>query len=167
MKNKGFVVFLTIVISLLCIYYLSFTFVAQSIQKDATQATTDTEGNVDFQEKQRYLDSIWGEPVYNLLGLEYTYQDVKETELNLGLDLQGGMHVTLEVSPVEIIKGLSSDSPDPDFNAALAKAKENVRGTQLSFVDEFYSEFKAAAPEKSLASVLATASNSGRISRTS
>ncbi|MEO9474342.1 MAG: protein translocase subunit SecDF [Cyclobacteriaceae bacterium] len=167
MKNKGFVVLLTIVISLLCIYYLSFTFVAQGLQKQATKATTDTEGNVDFTEKQRYLDSIWGEPVYNLLGLEYTYQDVKETELNLGLDLQGGMHVTLEVSPVEIVKGLSGDNTDPAFVGALQQAKENIRGTQLSFVDEFYSEFTTAAPDKSLASIFATATNRGRINRNS
>ncbi len=165
MKNKGFVVLLTIVISLLCIYYLSFTFVAQSIQKTAIKATTDESGNIDFAEKQRYLDSIWGEPVYNLLGMDYTYQDVKETELNLGLDLQGGMHVTLEVSPVEIIKGLSGDNPNPAFVGALEKAKQNVRGTQLNFVDEFYNEFKAAAPEQNLATIFATAANRDKINR--
>ncbi len=167
MKNKGFVVFLTIVISLLCVYYLSFTFVAKNIQKEATKATTDASGNIDFTEKQRYLDSIWGEPVYNLLGMEYTYQDIKETELNLGLDLQGGMHVTLEVSPVEIVKAMSGDNPDQDFNAALAQAKENIRGTQKNFVDEFYAEFKKAAPNKDLASIFSTATNRGKISRTS
>lgn len=165
MKNKGFVVLLTIVISLLCIYYLSFTFVAQSIQKTAIKATTDENGNIDFAEKQRYLDSIWGEPVYNLLGMDYTYQDVKETELNLGLDLQGGMHVTLEVSPVEIIKGLSGDNPNPAFVGALEKAKQNVRGTQLNFVDEFYNEFKAAASEQNLATIFATAANRDKINR--
>ena len=168
MKNKGFVVFLTIVISLLCVYYLSFTFVAQNIQKQATKATVDETGNIDYSEKQRYLDSIWGEPIYNLLGMEYTYQDVKETELNLGLDLQGGMHVTLEVSPVEIIKALSGDNPDKDFNAALEQAKVNIRGTQLNFVDEFYSEFKKAAPNKDLSGIFATATNRGKdINRTS
>ncbi|WP_258102613.1 protein translocase subunit SecDF [Marinoscillum sp. MHG1-6] len=165
MKNKGFVVSLTIIISLLCIYYLSFTFVAQSIQKKATKANTDVEGNINYAEKQRYLDSIWGEPVYDLLGLEYTYQDVKETELNLGLDLQGGMHVTLEVSPVDIIKNLSDNNTDPAFVAALQQAKDNVRGTQLNFVDEFYSEFKKAAPDKNLASIFATVSNRDRVSR--
>lgn len=167
MKNKGFVVLMTIVISLLCIYYLSFTFVAQNIQKTATQATTSEDGITDSREKQRYLDSIWGEPVYNLLGLDYTYQDVKETELNLGLDLQGGMHVTLEVSPVEIVKALSGDNTNPAFVNSLEQAKKNIRGTQLSFVDEFYSEFKAAAPDKDLASIFATATNRGRISRSS
>ena len=164
MKNKGFVVLLTIVISLLCIYYLSFTFVAQSIQKEATAATTSSDGSIDFAEKQRYLDSIWNEPVYNLLGMEYTFQDIKETELNLGLDLQGGMHVTLEVSPIDILKGLSGNNQDPDFQAALVEAKENIKGTQTNYVDEFYSVFKDKAPDKSLAFIFSNASNRGRIS---
>ncbi|MFY0599483.1 MAG: protein translocase subunit SecDF [Cyclobacteriaceae bacterium] len=167
MKNKGFVVLLTIIISLLCIYYLSFTFVVKNVEKQAVAANTDESGAVDFAEKQRYLDSIWGEPVYNLLGLEYTYQDIKETELNRGLDLQGGMHVTLEVSPVEIVRGMSQDNPNPAFVGALAKAKENIKGTQLNYVDEFYAEFKNAAPEKDLASIFATATNKGKINRNS
>ena len=164
MKNKGFVVLLTVVISLLCIYYLSFTFVAQNIQKDATAAATDSQGNVDFSKKQSYLDSVWNEPVYNLLGLSYTYQDVKETELNLGLDLQGGMHITLEVSPVDILKGLSGNNTDEDFEAALTEAKANIQGTQINYVDEFYRVFKSKAPDKSLAYIFSNASNRGRIS---
>lgn len=164
MKNKGFIVFLTILISLLCIYYLSFTYISQNIQKQAVEATQNEDGSVDVTEKQRYLDSIWNEPVYDLLGIDYTYKEIKETELNLGLDLQGGMHVTLEVSPIDILKGLSGNSGDPDFIAALDEAKKNVRGTQLNFVDEFYSEFKERAPQKELAQIFATAANRGRIS---
>lgn len=167
MKNKGFVILLTIIISLLCVYYLSFTFVAQSIQKKAAKATDNADGSVNYTAKQKYLDSIWNEPVYNLLGIEYTYQEVKETELNLGLDLQGGMHVTLEVSPVDIVKGISGNSQDPDFQAALSEAKENVRGTQKDYVDEFYRVFKAKAPNKTLAEVFSNASNNGRISLSS
>ncbi|MEO1255050.1 MAG: protein translocase subunit SecD, partial [Bacteroidota bacterium] len=162
--NKGFIVFLTILISLLCVYYLSFTYVSQNIQKEAKQATENIDGSTDVSEKQRYLDSIWNEPVYNLLGIDYTYKEIKETELNLGLDLQGGMHVTLEVSPVDIVKGLSGNSTDPDFLSALADAKNNVKGTQLNYVDEFYSVFKEKAPEKELAQIFATAANRGRIS---
>ena len=167
MKNKGFVVFMTLLISLLCVYYLSFTFISRGIQNDATAAATDENQNVDFQVKQQYLDSVWNEPVYNLLGLEYTYQDIKETELNLGLDLQGGMHVTLEVSPVDILKGISGNNQDADFNAALQEAKVNIRGTQINFVEEFYRVFKEKAPDKSLAYVFSNASNRGRISLSS
>lgn len=155
---------MTILISLLCIYYLSFTFVAQNVQKKATVASTDANGAVDFQERQRYLDSVWNEPVYNLFGLEYTFKDIKETELNLGLDLRGGMHVTLQVSPIDILIGLSDENNDPDFREALTEAKENVRGTQLDYVDEFYRVFKEKAPDKSLAYIFANASNRGRIS---
>ena len=167
MNNKGFIVFLTIIISLLCIYYLSFTFVAQGVQKDATAKATDASGNLNFTEKQRYLDSVWNVPVFSLLGKDYTYQDVKETELNLGLDLQGGMHVTLEVSPVDILKGLSNDNQDPDFLQALDSAKKQVRGTQLNFVDLFYVSYQELAPGKSLANLFSNASNRGRISLSS
>lgn len=164
MRNKGGVVFLTIVISLLCIYYLSFTFVSQGIQKEATEYSRDTNGNLEYVKRQQYLDSIWRTPVYNLFGVDYTYQDIKETELNLGLDLQGGMHVTLEVSPIDIIKGLSGNNQDADFLKSLADAQNAIRGTQLNFVDEFYAAFQQNAGDKSLASIFATASNRGRIS---
>jgi SecD/SecF fusion protein len=167
MKNKGFVVFMTLLISLLCVYYLSFTFISSGVQQDATAAATDENQNVDFQVKQQYLDSVWNEPVYNLFGLEYTYQDIKETELNLGLDLQGGMHVTLEVSPVDILKGISGNSQDPIFLSALQEAKANIRGTQISFVDEFYRVYQEKAPGQSLAYIFSNASNRGRISLSS
>ena len=163
MKNKGGVIVLTILISALCVYYLSFTFVSQRIQKDAIAYATNENNATDFEKKQEYLDSIWLEPVYRFLGIDYTYQEIKEQELNLGLDLQGGMHVTLEVSPVEILKGLSGNSRDEDFNNALIEAKRRVKGTQLDFVTEFYDAFKEAAPDKNLSSIFATASNRGRI----
>ena len=155
MKNKGLIYFLTIIISFLSIYYLQFTFVSQRIQDEATQNARDLDGNIDFGKKQKYLDSIWNKPVYSLL-TDFTYKEVKESELNLGLDLQGGMHVTLEVSPVDILKGLSSESKDPDFILAINNAKERVRGTQLNFISEFYSEFQQIAPNKNLSQIFAT-----------
>ena len=163
MKNKGLVYFLTFIISFLSIYYLQFTFVSQRIQNEATELARDYDGNIDFNKKQKYLDSIWNKPVYNLI-TDFTYKEVKESELNLGLDLQGGMHVTLEVSPIDILKGLSSDSKDPDFLLAINNAREVVRGTQTNFISQFYSEFKAIAPEKDLSIIFATVSNRGRIS---
>ncbi|MEP3389886.1 MAG: protein translocase subunit SecD, partial [Reichenbachiella sp.] len=163
MKNKGGVVLLTIVVSLLCVYYLSFTFVAHRVNQQAIDAAT-VDNTTDYQKKQQYLDSVWNEPVYNLFGVDFTYKEIKETELNLGLDLQGGMHVTLEVSPVEIVKGISGNSTDPNFLKALDMAKKNVKGTQLDFVTEFYNSYKEIAPDQTLASVFATAANRGRIS---
>ncbi|MEO9805827.1 MAG: protein translocase subunit SecDF [Reichenbachiella sp.] len=163
MKNKGGVVLLTIVVSLLCVYYLSFTFVAQRVNQQAIDAAT-VDNTTDYQKKQEYLDSVWNEPVYNLFGVDFTYKEIKETELNLGLDLQGGMHVTLEVSPVEIVKGISGNSRDTNFLKALDMAKQRVKGTQLDFVTEFYNAYQEIAPNQSLASVFATAANRGRIS---
>ena len=152
MKNRGLIIFLTVIISLLSIYYLQFTFVSQRIQNDATEFSRNENGNIDFKSKQRYLDSIWNKPVYTLLS-DYTYKEIKESELNLGLDLQGGMHVTLEVSPVDILKGLSSNNQDKDFLEAIQKAKKNIIGTQLNFITEFYNEFKILAPDKKLSTI--------------
>ena len=162
MKNKGLIYFLTITISFLSIYYLQFTFVSQRIQGEATEISRDSEGNIDFKKKQKYLDSIWNKPVYNLVS-DFTFKDIKESELNLGLDLQGGMHVTLEVSPVDILQGLSSNSQDPDFLQAISIAKEKIKVTQLNFISEFYAEYKTIAPQKNLSQIFATVSNRGRI----
>jgi SecD/SecF fusion protein len=164
MKNKGFIITLTVIVTLLCIYYLSFTFVSRGIQRDATEHATDQEGNLDFYKKQAYLDSVWNEPVYNFFGIQFTYKDVKETELSLGLDLQGGMHVTLEVSPVDIIKGLSGNSENPNFNKALGMAQEKQKNSQESFVDLFYNSFKEIDSEGKLSTIFANAANRGRIS---
>ncbi len=164
MKNKGGVILLTVIVSALCLYYLSFTFVSRQIQKDAIEAATDANNNTDFEKKQAYLDSIWKEPVYNLLGIEFTYEEIKKTELNLGLDLQGGMHVTLEVSPIEIVKGISGNSQDEKFLQALENAKQAVKGTQLDFVEEFYKAYQELAPNEKLSYIFATEANQGKIS---
>ena len=119
MQNKGLIVVLTVVITALCLYYLSFTYVSRGVQDDAVELATNKDGVVDLSKKQTYLDSVWNIPVYNLFGAEYTYKEVKDNELSLGLDLQGGMHVTLEVSPIDIIKGLSGNSQDSSFVKAL------------------------------------------------
>lgn len=159
MKNQGFVVFLTIIVTLLCLYYLSFTFVSNSVQQDAIEFASDANGNVNFAKKQSFLDSVWNEPVYNLLGIEYSYKDIKETELGLGLDLQGGMHVTLEVSPVDIIKGLSGNNDDPQFLEALKQAAELQRNSQADFVDLFLQAFNDVSNGGNLAPIFANASN--------
>src|SRR6478609_5263884 len=164
MQNKGLVVVLTVIITALCLYYLSFTYVAWNVQQDAVQFATDKGGVVSLNKKQSYLDSIWNTPVYNLLGAEYTYKEVKDNELSLGLDLQGGMHVVLEVSPVDIIKGLSDNNTDPAFIAVLQKAREMQKTSQESYSALFYKAFKEANPDKTLASVFATASTRGRVS---
>ena len=163
MKNKGLIIALTIFITLLCLYYLSFTYISRGVQQDAIKNATDKGGIVDLNKKQRYLDSIWNIPVYNLFGVEYTYKEVKEYELSLGLDLQGGMHVTLEVSPIDIIKGLSANSQDSAFVKALTTARSQQSKSQKSFSALFFEAFSSANPNKKLTSIFANASTKGRI----
>jgi SecD/SecF fusion protein len=164
MQNKGIIVFLTVIVTVLCLYYLSFTFVSNGIQKQAEANATDTSGTIDFVKKRAYLDSVWREPVYSFLGGDFTYQEIKETELGLGLDLQGGMHVTLEVSPVEIVKGLAGNPKDEAFNKSVEEAREEAKTSNTKYVDLFYAAFQGNNPGKNLSSVFATAANRGRIS---
>lgn len=155
---------LTIIITLLCLYYLSFTIVANRVQQDAIRVATDKNGTTDLAKKQNYLDSLWTKPVYNLFGAEFTYKEVKENELSLGLDLQGGMHVVLEVSPVDIIRGLSDNNQEPEFIAALQKARQQQKVSQESYSALFYKALKESSPNKTLASYFATAATRGRVS---
>jgi SecD/SecF fusion protein len=164
MQNKGIIVFLTVVVSVLCLYYLSFTLVSNSVQKKAEAYATDESGNVDYAKQQSYLDSVWREPVYNFLGGSFTYQEVKETELGQGLDIQGGMQVTLAVSPVEIVKGLSGNSQNETFNAVLEEAQQRAKTDNEKFVDIFYEVWQENTENQKLSSIFATAANRGRIS---
>lgn len=164
MQNKGIIVFLTVIVTVLCLYYLSFTLVSNGVQKKAEAFATDTSRNIDFAKKRAYLDSVWREPVYSFLGGDFTYQEIKETELGLGLDLQGGMHVTLEVSPVEIVKGLAGNPKDEAFNKSVLEAREEAKTSNTRYVDLFYAAFQRNNPGKNLSSIFATAANRGRIS---
>ena len=164
MRNKGVIVVLTVIITALCLYYLSFTFISRNIQQQAVEYATSKTGHINLSKKQTYLDSIWNEPVYNLFGAEFTFKEIKDTELNLGLDLQGGMHVTLEVSPIDILKGLSGHSEDTGFLAAIDQAKESQKNSQESFSSLFYQAFKNANPDKNLAPIFANSANIGRVS---
>ncbi|HZY80598.1 MAG TPA: protein translocase subunit SecDF [Cyclobacteriaceae bacterium] len=164
MRNKGVVVVLSIIITLLCLYYLSFTFVSRKVQQDALAFATEANGNVSLSKKQVYLDSMWNKTVYDLLGKEYTYKDVKENELSLGLDLQGGMHVVLEVSPADIIIGLAGNKQDPKILSALKKARILQRESQENFVDLFYSAFREDNPNDKLSTLFSSSNTRGRIS---
>ncbi|MBL7871914.1 MAG: protein translocase subunit SecDF [Cyclobacteriaceae bacterium] len=163
MRNKGVVVGLGIIITLLCLYYLSFTFVSKGVEKDAINYATDKNGSLNLTKKQKYLDSLWNQPVYNLFGAEYTYKEVKENELSLGLDLQGGMHVVLEISPIDILKGLSGNSSDAAFNAALLKAREMQKNSTDDYISLFSKAFKEANPDRTLASIFTSAANRDRV----
>jgi SecD/SecF fusion protein len=163
MQNKGLVISLAVVITLLCFYYLSFTFVSYNVQRKAVAAATDASGNLDINKKQAYLDSVWTTPVYNLLGAEYTYKEVKDSELSLGLDLQGGMHVTLEVSPADIIKSLSGNNQDSAFLKALTVASRQQKNSRENYSTLFFREYRKANPDKRLASIFANSSTRDKI----
>ncbi len=166
MKNKGFVIFLTVVITALCLYYLSFTMISLNIDKDALRYATEKDGVVNLDKKQFYLDSIWNVPVYNLFGLEYTYKEIKDNELSRGLDLQGGMHVTLEISPIDIIKGLSGNNQDSSFVKSLEEARQAQKSSQERFSTLFFNALKKNNPNVKLAQVFASTNTRGRISLT-
>lgn len=160
--NKSFITAVTIIITLLCLYYLSFTLVSSGIQKDATSYSTDSKGNVDYYKKQKYIDSIWNLPVYDLGFAQYSYKEVKDHELHLGLDLQGGMHVVLEVSPVEIVTAMSGNSNDENFQKALKAAKE-VKGSKEDFASVFFNEYEKLAGQGQLGKIFANSANQGVI----
>src|SRR5699024_5275028 len=102
--------------------------------------------------------------VYNFLGASYTYQEVKEIELGQGLDIQGGMQVTLAISPVEIVRALSGNSSSQLFQETLKQAEERAKTVNDKFVNIFYDTWKENAGDQQLNSIFATAANRGRIS---
>jgi SecD/SecF fusion protein len=152
MQNKGAILTLAILLAAVCLYQLSFTWKARQVEQNAVEYA---QGDPD--KEFTYLDSISGEVVYNFLGLkEFTYKEVKELELNLGLDLKGGMNVTLEVAVDDLIRALSNYSQDSTFNAALARANELQQESQEDFVTLFGEAFEEIDPNARLASIFLT-----------
>ena len=138
MHNKFWVTTFTIVISALSLFYLSFTFKARSVEEDARAYAMGENGAVNFEKKQDYMDSLWQKQVYDLGFTGYTLKEVKEREINLGLDLRGGMHVTLEVSPVDILRALAGGNPPESFENALKTATEAQKNSQERFTKLFF-----------------------------
>jgi SecD/SecF fusion protein len=152
MQNKGAIRMFAILLALICVYQLMFTYKASQVEKAAK-----TFAKGDKQKEQMYLDSMSSEVVYNLLGIrKYTFKEVKALELGLGLDLQGGMNVTLEVSVVDLVKSLSNFSKDPTFVQAIQMAKEKQKTSQDDFVTLFGKSFEQISPSGKLASIFNT-----------
>ncbi|REG98446.1 protein translocase subunit SecDF [Flavobacterium aquicola] len=137
MQNKGLIKFFAILFALVSIYQLSFTFVSSKIKSDAK---TFAGGNPEKEIK--YLDSIGKEKVFNLGFTDFTFNEVKDKQINKGLDLEGGINVTLQISVKDILKGLSNNSKNPVFNKSLADATANQKGNQ-SYLDAFFEAFDA------------------------
>jgi SecD/SecF fusion protein len=158
MRNKGIIIALTVVVSVLCAYFLFFTYVSRQVQDKAVAYATKN-GQLNETQRQHYLDSVWRAPVFG----PYTYRDVRQNELGLGLDLKGGMHVTLEVSPVEIVRAMAGNSKEPAFNKALALAQERQKtNSSTPFTTLFYQAYQETAPGKPLAPLFANAVNKDR-----
>ena len=162
MRNKPLLIFLTCLVSALCLYYLSFTWISRGIEKDAEEFAT-TNGVMDQRKKAQYLDSLWVNPAFNLLGKELTYKEVKENEVKLGLDLMGGMHVTMEVDAGDILKVLSGNNQNKAFLEALMEARELQKTSQSPYIDLFYQAFSTKNPGVKLNTVFSNKNNSSRI----
>ncbi len=146
MQNRNFFKVFAIVFSIVCLYQLSFTWVADSIENDADDYAMNFLPEEYVDKYRFYLDSISGEKVYDILIAEYTYSECKQREINLGLDLKGGMNVTLEVMVVDVIKALSNNSKDVKFNLAISNALKLQSNSQEDFVTLFGNEYEKIAP---------------------
>ncbi|HPW98440.1 MAG TPA: protein translocase subunit SecDF [Flavobacterium sp.] len=146
MQNKGLVKFFAILFALVSIYQLSFTFVANKVKNDAKAFAGENS-----EKEVRYLDSIGKEDVFNLGFTKFTYNEVKDKQINKGLDLEGGINVILQISVKDVLVGLSNNSKNPAFNKSLEDATRNQRGNQ-SYLDAFFEAFEANKGDGKLAS---------------
>ena len=167
MQNRNVVVILTIVLIAICLYSLSFTWISRSVQQKAETYATTPSGLVDVAKKQQFLDSLWEVPDFTVVGHSYTFKEIKEKELNLGLDLQGGMHIVMQVSPVEVLKTLANHSADTTFQQALQQATRWQEKENRSFLSLFYRAYQQRAPGTPLRTLFATSRNQDRITYTS
>ena len=169
MQNKGLIRLLAIALALVCFYQLFFTYKTIKVERDAKaygiiQAKLKNPGATPLQlealaqkSESDYLDSITTQPVYNFLGLrKYTYREVSEYAIPLGLDLKGGMNVTLEISVVDLVRAMSGFSTDSTFTAAIKLASQNQKNSQEDFVSLFGKAFETVDPNAKLAAIFNT-----------
>ena len=154
MRNNGFVKVFAVLFALVCLYYISFSFVSSHYENKAHEYALAKGGDSREIEKaeQAYLDSMANEEVW----MWQTLKQCRERELGLGLDLKGGMNVILEVSVPDVLKALAVDNPGEAFEKALAAADEKAKDSQEDVISIFVNEFKAQSPGTPLASVFAS-----------
>ncbi len=150
MQSKGAVKLFTILLVIGCIYQLSFSFVTRSVEKAAVEYAAAFGEEEQAAKEAYYLDSIQNEPVFNLLVKKFTYKECKEKEVNLGLDLKGGMNVMLEIQVQDLVKSLAGESQnDPAFVEALERANVALKAGSNDYIGEFakaYAETSNGAP---------------------
>ena len=158
MQNKGLIKLFALLFGLVSIYQLSFTFKANQIESTAKEIAisriADTEPEFDSKrglEEVRYLDSLSNENVFNII-TDFTYKEVKDKAMNMGLDLKGGINVILQISVKDILKGLANNSKDPIFNKALDDAEELQKDSQNTYLEDFFVAFDVIKGDTKLAS---------------
>jgi SecD/SecF fusion protein len=152
MQNKGIIKFAAIVLTLLCLYALSFTFVTIKVENDAKEFAKG-----DPIKEKRYLDSISNQPVYPLFN--HTFQYCKQKEIPLGLDLKGGMNVTMEIELSQLVRSLANNPSDATFNQALHNAEGRLSTSQESLISLFVNEYEKLSPNGKLSVFFATKEN--------
>ena len=156
MQNKGFVKFLAVALTLICLFYLSFGFVTKYVEDKAAK--------MEEKEAELYLDSLNSTPFY--LG-NYTLKDCRETGIGLGLDLKGGMNVILEVSVPDVVKALADHKTDEAFLKSVSEAAKEAQESQSDFITLFVKAYKKNAPGKPLAGIFATQQLKGKVNTNS
>ncbi|WP_455169294.1 protein translocase subunit SecDF, partial [Aegicerativicinus sediminis] len=154
MQNKGLVKLFAVLFGLVSIYQLSFTFKANQIEDEAEAHAASKFDNPDLKnaEELRYLDSLNTIDVFDIGIAKFTYNEVKEKAMNLGLDLKGGINVILQISVRDILEGLANKSKDPVFNQALDRAEEIQKDSQDSYLESFFQAFDEIKGDTKLAS---------------
>ncbi len=154
MLSKGFIKLIAALLALACIFQLSFSFKTRSVEKAADKYAALYEVEVRDSMVRHYLDSVANQPVYNLGFQTYTYKECKERELNLGLDLKGGMNVMLEVQVADVVKALAGESQnDPAFLAAIEAADAALKAGTNDYIGAFVKAFKNNSNGATLASI--------------
>ncbi len=147
MQNKGFVKVFAVLLTLVCLFYLSFSFVSGHYNKKAAEYA-----GGDQVKESRFIDSLSTEKVW----LGYTLKECRELEISLGLDLKGGMNVVLELNVADVLKSLSNNNQDVNFNEAINKAYARQADSQKDFIDLFVEEYKIIAANAPLSAVFST-----------
>jgi SecD/SecF fusion protein len=156
MQGKGVIKFFAILLAVVCLYQLSFTWVVNKVENDAKEYS---KGNPD--REKAYLDSMATQPVYPVFN--HTYQYCVDRELALGLDLKGGMNVTMQISLRELVQTLANNSTDPAFNQALTDAERNSVTSQTDYITLFVDAYEKLAPNAKLAAIFANNNNQDKL----
>ena len=147
MQNKGFVKVFAVLLTLVCMFYLSFSFVTRHYNSKAAEYA-----GGDPVKESSYLDSLSTQKVW----LGYTLKECREMEISLGLDLKGGMNVVLELNVADVIRSLSNNNQDENFNKALDLAYAHQATSQKDFIDLFAEEYKKLDNGARLSAIFST-----------